>query len=84
MDRVSVQERRASVIRAASAEFAITGYYGPSTAVIAKRIGVSQPRLFRLFPDKRTIFVAALTRSMEDTRRAFARAAEGGWVASCA
>ncbi|WP_409469199.1 TetR/AcrR family transcriptional regulator [Streptomyces sp. HC307] len=77
MGRISAQERRQSVIRAAIAEFALRGYYGTSTEVIAKRVGVTQPYLFRLFPGKRAIFIAALTRSMEDTRLAFERAAEG-------
>ncbi|MEY9992977.1 AcrR family transcriptional regulator [Streptomyces sp. V4I8] len=77
MGRISAQERRESVIRAAVAEFALGGYYGTSVAVIARRVGVTQPYLFRLFPDKKAIFVAALVRSMEDTRLAFERAADG-------
>jgi AcrR family transcriptional regulator len=77
MGRISAQERRESAIRAAVAEFALGGYYGTSVAVIAKRVGVTQPYLFRLFPDKKAIFVAALVRSMEDTRLAFERAADG-------
>ncbi|WP_327430297.1 TetR/AcrR family transcriptional regulator [Streptomyces sp. NBC_01236] len=77
MGRISAQERRESVIRAAIAEFAIAGYRGTATAAIAKRVGVTQPYLFRLFPDKKAIFVAALVRSMEDTRLAFEAAAEG-------
>lgn len=76
MGRVSAQERRESVIQAAIAEFAITGYHGTTTAAIARRVDVTQPYLFRLFPDKKAIFVAALTRSMEDTRLAFQRAAD--------
>ncbi|MFG2792226.1 TetR/AcrR family transcriptional regulator [Streptomyces sp. NPDC048419] len=77
MGRISAQERRESVIRAAIALFAIAGYHGTSTAAIARRVGVTQPYLFRLFPDKKAIFVAALTRSMEDTRLAFEGAADG-------
>ncbi|TDT97861.1 TetR family transcriptional regulator [Streptomyces sp. 846.5] len=77
MGRISAQERREGVIRAAVAEFARTGYHGTPTAAIAKRVGVTQPYLFRLFPDKEAIFVAALLRSMEDTRLAFERAADG-------
>lgn len=77
MGRISALERRESVIRAAIAEFARTGYHGTSTAAIAKRVGVTQPYLFRLFPDKKAIFVAALVRSAEDTRLAFERAADG-------
>ncbi|SDP79496.1 transcriptional regulator, TetR family [Streptomyces sp. cf386] len=77
MGRISAQERRESVIRAAIAEFAIAGYHGTATAAIARRVGVTQPYLSRLFPDKKAIFVTALTRSMEDTRLAFQRAADG-------
>ncbi|MEU6261000.1 TetR/AcrR family transcriptional regulator [Streptomyces sp. NPDC047043] len=77
MGRISAPERRESVIRAAIAEFARTGYQGTSTAAIAKRVGVTQPYLFRLFPGKKAIFVAALVRSAEDTRLAFERAADG-------
>jgi AcrR family transcriptional regulator len=42
-----------------------------------QRVGVTQPYLFRLFPDKKAIFVTAPRRSMEDTRLAFQRAADG-------
>ncbi|MCX5092169.1 TetR/AcrR family transcriptional regulator [Streptomyces sp. NBC_00365] len=77
MVRMSADERRESVIRAAIAEFARGGYYGTSTEAIAKRVGVSQPYLFRLFPGKRAIFLAAARRCMEDTIRTFGEAAKG-------
>ncbi|MEU2062140.1 helix-turn-helix domain-containing protein [Streptomyces sp. NPDC013455] len=77
MVRMSAEERRESVIRAAIAEFARKGYYGTSTEVIAKRVGVSQPYLFRLFPGKKAIFAAASLRCVEDTCRVFAEAADG-------
>jgi AcrR family transcriptional regulator len=77
MVRMSAEERRESVIRAAIAEFAQRGYYGTSTEAIAKRVGVSQPYLFRLFPGKKAIFAAASLRCMEDTCRVFAEASEG-------
>jgi AcrR family transcriptional regulator len=77
MVRMSAEERRESVIRAATAEFARGGYYGTSTEAIAKRVGVSQPYLFRLFPGKKAIFLAAAQRCVEDTIRTFEEAAEG-------
>ncbi|MET9912948.1 TetR/AcrR family transcriptional regulator [Streptomyces sp. NPDC006476] len=77
MVRMSAEERRESVIRAATAEFARGGYYGTSTEVIAKRVGVSQPYLFRLFPGKKAIFLAAAQRCVEDTIRMFEEAAKG-------
>lgn len=77
MVRMSAEERRESVIRAAMKEFARGGYEGTSTEAIAKRVGVSQPYLFRLFPGKKAIFLAAAERCLEDTRKLFAEAAEG-------
>ncbi|MEU9005824.1 helix-turn-helix domain-containing protein [Streptomyces sp. NPDC048551] len=77
MVRMSAEERRESVIRAAAREFARGGYYGTSTEAIAKRVGVSQPYLFRLFPNKQAIFLAAAASCLETTRRVFAEAAEG-------
>ncbi|WP_327347979.1 TetR/AcrR family transcriptional regulator [Streptomyces europaeiscabiei] len=77
MSRTGALERRESVIRAAITEFAIAGYHGTTTAAIAKRVGVTQPYLFRSFADRKTIFVAALMRSTEDARLAFERAADG-------
>jgi AcrR family transcriptional regulator len=74
---MSADERRASVVRAAMTEFAHGGYKGTSTEAIAKRVGVSQPYLFRLFPNKQAIFVAASEHCMETTRQVFADAAEG-------
>lgn len=65
------------MIRAAIAEFSRAGYNGTSTEAIAKRVGVSQPYLFRLFPNKQAIFLAASSRCLEDTRRVFRVAAEG-------
>ncbi|MET9649488.1 helix-turn-helix domain-containing protein [Streptomyces sp. NPDC006460] len=77
MVRMSAEERRESVIRAAMREFARGGYYGTSTEAIARRVGVSQPYLFRLFPGKKAIFLAASERCLEDTRLVFREAAEG-------
>lgn len=74
---MSAEERRESVIRAATTEFARGGYHGTSTEAIARRVGVSQPYLFRLFPGKKAIFLAAAERCVEDTIRMFAEAAEG-------
>ncbi|ONK12103.1 TetR/AcrR family transcriptional regulator [Streptomyces sp. MP131-18] len=74
---MSADERRESVIRAAITEFARGGYAGTSTAAIARRVGVSQPYLFRLFPDKREIFLTAARRGTDEIRRTFERVAEG-------
>lgn len=77
MGRVSAQERRERAIRTAIAEFAIAGRHGTTTAANARRAGVTRPCPFRLLPDKKAIFVTALTRSVEDIRLAFEGAADG-------
>ncbi|RKN46734.1 TetR/AcrR family transcriptional regulator [Streptomyces hoynatensis] len=73
--RKSAAERRESVIRAAITEFGRSGYAGTSTAAIARRVGVSQPYLFRLFADKRAIFLAAAARCTDEIRQEFEKAA---------
>lgn len=77
MARMSAEDRRESAVRAAVTEFARGGYNGTSTEAIAKRVGVSQPYLFRLFPNKQALFLAAAERCLEDTRAVFLRAADG-------
>ncbi|MDH6578382.1 TetR/AcrR family transcriptional regulator [Kitasatospora sp. MAP5-34] len=75
--RMSAEERRESVIRAAVTEFARGGYHGTSTEAIARRVGVSQPYLFRLFPSKQAIFIEACRRCTEEVWQVFDRASEG-------
>ncbi|QXE35237.1 TetR/AcrR family transcriptional regulator [Streptomyces sp. GMY02] len=77
MVRMSAEERRESVVRAAITEFARAGYNGTSTEAIARRVGVSQPYLFRLFPNKEAIFLGAAQRSLADTTRVLRQASEG-------
>ncbi|MEU1162897.1 TetR/AcrR family transcriptional regulator [Streptomyces sp. NPDC090075] len=77
MVRMSAEERRESVVRAAIAEFSQRGYYGTSTEAIAKRVGVSQPYLFRLFPGKKAMFAAASLRCIDEMRQVFEEAAQG-------
>lgn len=74
--RMSADERRESVVLAAMSEFARGGYNGTSTQAIANRVGVSQPYLFRLFPSKKALFMAAVARCMEDTIGVFETAGE--------
>ncbi|GAA0662288.1 TetR family transcriptional regulator [Kitasatospora atroaurantiaca] len=74
---MSAEERRESVLRAAVVEFARGGYHGTSTEAIARRVGVSQPYLFRLFPGKQALFAAAADRCFDRTVQVFTEAAEG-------
>src|ERR671937_1653329 len=76
-ERKTAQERRDDIIDAAFVEFAQKGLHGTSTDVIARRAGVSQPYLFRLFGTKKELFIAALNRCFRVTLETFMRAAEG-------
>jgi AcrR family transcriptional regulator len=65
------------VLAAAIAEFAATGYHGTPTESIARRAGISQPYLFRLYGTKKDLFLACIERSFDRTADTFRRAAEG-------
>src|ERR1700685_1229674 len=75
--RQSADARRASILDAAIVEFAKSGYAGTSTEDIARRAGISQPYLFRLFGTKRELFKASVARCFRETLELFQRAAEG-------
>src|SRR5438067_12960154 len=75
--RQSAEERRAAVLDAAQIEFAARGLHGGSTEEIAKRAGISQPYVFRLFGTKKELFKATVARCLRETLETFQRAAEG-------
>ena len=77
--RKSAETRREEILDAAMIEFASKGLYGTSTDDIARRAGVSQPYLFRLFGTKKELYIGAVKRCLEDTL-ADMRAAAGGKV----
>ncbi|TDC96066.1 TetR/AcrR family transcriptional regulator [Actinomadura sp. 7K507] len=77
---MSAGARRELAVEAAMAEFAHGGYDGTSTWTIARRVGVSQPYMFRLFPTKHALFLAAAERcfdGIEDVLRAAAAGLHG-------
>jgi AcrR family transcriptional regulator len=75
--RQSASERREEILDAALEEFAEHGYHGASTEAIARRAGISQPYVFRLFGTKQELFMAVVTRCFRETLEMFQRAAEG-------
>lgn len=75
--RMSAEARREQVIKEAITVFARSGYEGATTSAIAERVGVSQPYLFRLFPTKKDLFLAASERNMDDTLKLLREAAGG-------
>jgi len=73
--RMSASERREQVLNAALAEFAARGLAGTSTEDVARRAGISQPYLFRLFPTKKGLFLALVQRCFERIAEVFTTAA---------
>jgi AcrR family transcriptional regulator len=76
-ERKSKEERREEILDAAVSVFAERGYSGASTEEIARRAGISQPYVFRLFGTKKELFLAVNARCFRQTLEIFQRAAEG-------
>jgi AcrR family transcriptional regulator len=58
----TAEERRESVLRTAVGTFAARGYFGTTTTEVAKEAGISQAYVYRLFPNKESLFVAVVER----------------------
>jgi AcrR family transcriptional regulator len=69
-------ERREVLVEAAVAAFAEHGFHGTPTTEIAKAAGISQAYLFRLFPTKSELYVAAVDRCYRRLGDAMRAAAE--------
>ena len=65
--RMAMEERRELVLREAIPVFARYGFEGATTAEIAKRAGVTQPYIFKLFESKKALFIEACERNMRTT-----------------
>jgi AcrR family transcriptional regulator len=81
--RLTGDERRRTILRAARCEFARVGYYGASTASIARVAGCSEPMLYKHFAGKLDLFMQALRDSVERAHALFETvAAEGHSIAA--
>lgn len=78
--RWTADDRREAIVQAAIEEFAAAGFAGATTAAIARRAGISQPYVFRFFPTKKDLALAALElatdRLLADWEAAVPRAGE--------
>jgi AcrR family transcriptional regulator len=74
---MSAADRKDAVLDAALIEFAERGFAGTSTEDIARRAGISQPYLFRLFGTKKELYIASVLRCFRETLELFQRSAEG-------
>lgn len=78
--RVKSDERRQAVVVAAVECFARKGFYGTTTHEIAESAGISQPYLYRLYPNKEALFAAAVAHVsdvMAETLTAYVPASGG-------
>jgi AcrR family transcriptional regulator len=75
--RQTAEARREDVLAAALEEFAHAGFRGASTDAIARRAGISQPYLFRLFGSKKELYLATVRRCFRRTLEEMQSAAEG-------
>ena len=75
--RQTAEARREDVLTAALEEFATAGFRGASTDAIARRAGISQPYLFRLFGSKKELYLATVRRCFRRTLEEMQSAAEG-------
>src|SRR5262245_37289309 len=73
--RLTAEERREEILQAATEEFAYGGPDGTPTDAIARRVGISQPYLFRLFRTKQELFLALIQRCFDRTLDTFREAA---------
>ena len=73
----TAEERRESVLRTAIGTFAARGYFGTTTTEVAKEAGISQAYVYRLFPNKESLFVAVVERCFAQVRDCLEEAAAG-------
>jgi AcrR family transcriptional regulator len=71
----TAEDRRQDVLSTAIGAFAARGYFGTTTVEVAKRAGISQAYLYRLFPDKESLFAAVVERCFERFRESLSEGA---------
>lgn len=70
IERMSGQERREQLLKLAAEAFADGGLHGTSTEALARRAGITQTYVFRLFGSKKALFLQVV-------ERAFGRLVDG-------
>ncbi len=78
VSRMSAEDRRELVLRAATRAFAKGGYFGTSTDAVAREAGVSQPYVVRMFGTKLELFLEVFERSVGRIRDVFAAVLDDG------
>jgi AcrR family transcriptional regulator len=75
--RKSAEVRREEILVVALEEFGEHGLDGTSTDTIARKAGISQPYLFRLYGTKKELYLETVRRCLSQTLELFRAAAEG-------
>jgi AcrR family transcriptional regulator len=74
--RKTAEERREDILAVALEEFGEHGLDGTSTDTIARKAGISQPYLFRLFGTKKELYLETVRRCLSETLELFQEAAD--------
>ena len=76
-ERKTAEERREEILVAAMEEFGEHGLHGTSTDTVARKAGVSQPYLFRLFGTKKDLYLESVRRCLRETLELFGETSAG-------
>ncbi|MEV8438648.1 TetR/AcrR family transcriptional regulator [Actinosynnema sp. NPDC051121] len=71
--RMSAEDRRESILAAATEVFAEVGYLRGKTSAVAQRVGVSEPVVFQNFGTKSALFAAVVERAADHICRMIER-----------
>jgi AcrR family transcriptional regulator len=66
--RLTAEQRRETILAAATEVFAASGYRAGKVSDVAARIGVTEPVIFQNFGSKAALFAAVLDRVADDVR----------------
>jgi AcrR family transcriptional regulator len=80
--RLPAAERRETILRAAAAVFAESGYRAAKVSDVAARVGVTEPVIFQNFGSKAALFTAVVERAAADARDSLDELAAGPGPAS--
>jgi AcrR family transcriptional regulator len=75
---MTADERRAQILAIAAEEFAAGGLHGTSTETIARRAGITQTYVFRLFGSKQNLFIQVVQAAFDQLTDGMRAAAGDG------
>jgi AcrR family transcriptional regulator len=75
--RLPAAERRETILRAAAAVFAESGYRSAKVSEVAARVGVTEPVIFQNFGSKAALFAAVVERAATEAKHSLDELAAG-------